>query len=101
MRRSHRSSTAQSCMAEGLRASGNISCKGSCRRSILNRPSQHALLPIDRCKSISDETLNEKLSSALSARDEEFARILHDVDEISKNVKLGTPDLRTLSNALR
>ena len=37
----------------------------------------------------------------LSAQDEEFARILHDVDEISKNVKLGTPDLRTLSNALR
>ena len=45
--------------------------------------------------------MDEKVSLALSAQNEEFARILHEVDEISKTVNLGTPDLQTLSNALR
>jgi diguanylate cyclase (GGDEF)-like protein len=41
------------------------------------------------------------LSSALSGQDNELARILHEVDKISKSLKSEAPDTRALSNTLQ
>jgi len=43
-----------------------------------------------------DEGVEEALSSALLASDSELARILHEVDEISKNLRGEFPDIKTL-----
>ena len=103
MRRNHQCSTARSETSKThLQGDENgRSSKVGYRRLTLNRRPQLAVLSIDRWSSISDDLVNEKLSSALSTQDEEFARVLHEVDEVSKALKSGSPDLQTLSNALR
>ena len=103
MRRNHHCSTAPSetspCHLQG--SENGRSGKVGHKRLTLNRRPQRSVLPIDRWRSISDDTFDEKLSSVLSAQEAEFARVLRDVDEASKALEWGVPDLKTLSHALR
>ncbi len=102
MRRNHRSTAPSETSQSHLQGSKNgHSSKVGFRRLILNRRPQHPVLPTDRWSSISDGSFDEKLSSVLSAQEEEFARVLRDVDEASKALEWGVPDLQALSNALR
>ena len=102
MRRNQQRSITPSGMSESrLQGSRNHISKAGYGRLMLNRSSQRAVLPIDRSKSASDDSMDERLRSALSAQDQECARILHEVDGISKTLKSGTQDLQTLSHALR
>ena len=48
-----------------------------------------------------EDSLDEMLSSGLIAQDKELARILHEVDQISKALKSEAPDAQTLGNTLK
>src|SRR5579872_942880 len=57
-----------------------------------------------RCQeweSAPDESLDSMLSSALAAQDKELARILNELDKISKTLKSGAPNTRTLAQTLK
>jgi diguanylate cyclase (GGDEF)-like protein len=69
-----------------------------------SRPqSDRAVVVMDRHrrKMASSESLDQGLTSALLAQDKEFARILREVDDISKNLKSNPEDTQALSGALR
>ena len=55
----------------------------------------------DRWKYGAEDSVEDALSSALVAQDQELARILQEVDKISKTLKSATPDTRTLSSTLQ
>lgn len=65
--------------------------------------SDRRLLVMDRYKRRTEaqETRDEGLASALLAQDKDLARILRDVDNISRNLKSDSPDAEALSSALR
>jgi diguanylate cyclase (GGDEF)-like protein len=70
----------------------------------LNRSIQASklrMMSLDRWKSDSDDSLDDMLSSALVAQDKELARILQEVDKLSKTLKSATPDAQTLSDTLQ
>jgi diguanylate cyclase (GGDEF)-like protein len=56
---------------------------------------------LERWKPNLDDSIDEMLSSALVAQDKELARILQDVDEISKTLKMDAPKTQTLCNTLK
>ena len=58
-------------------------------------------LSLDRWKYGAEDSVEDALSSALVAQDQELARILQEVEKISKTLKSGTPDTRTLSSTLQ
>jgi diguanylate cyclase (GGDEF)-like protein len=61
--------------------------------------SNRRVLAMSRRNSPAEEGLEEILSSALRTADNELGQILHEVDEISKSLKLGAPDAQTLRAA--
>jgi diguanylate cyclase (GGDEF)-like protein len=63
--------------------------------------SKRRMLSQDRWKSDSEDSLDDMLSSALVAQDKELARILQELDKISRTLKSQKPDTRTLSNTLQ
>jgi diguanylate cyclase (GGDEF)-like protein len=56
---------------------------------------------LERWKPNLDDSIDEMLSSALVAQDKELARILQDVDEISKTLKTDAPKAQTICNTLK
>jgi len=54
------------------------------------------VLSIGRWKRSPEKSLDNMLSSALLASDNELGQILHEVDEISKTLRSNTPDLEAL-----
>jgi diguanylate cyclase (GGDEF)-like protein len=56
------------------------------------RSSSRRVLPIDRWNKRSDTNLEDALSTALVASDDELGRLLHEVEEISNTLKTKTPD---------
>lgn len=63
-------------------------------------PSQKTIrkvLSLDRRTPLTKKTLEENLSSALQAADNELGDILHEVDEISQLLKSDKPDKKTLN----
>src|SRR5712675_2944551 len=63
--------------------------------------SKRRMLSHDRWKSDPEDSLDDMLSSALVAQDKELARILLELDKISRTLKSEKPDTRTLSNTLQ
>ncbi len=57
-------------------------------------------LPIDRWKRLSHKTLEDLLSSAVLAEDNELDHILREVDRISNAMHSGAPDALTLNSVL-
>src|SRR5258706_4601596 len=70
--------------------------------ALLQEASQdRRILTLERWKPNLDDSIDEMLSSALVAQDKELARILQDVDEISKSLKTDAPKTQTLCNTLK
>ena len=70
--------------------------------ALLQEASQdRRILSLERWKPNLDDSIDEMLSSALVAQDKELARILQDVDEISKTLKMDAPKTQTLCNTLK
>jgi diguanylate cyclase (GGDEF)-like protein len=67
----------------------------------LNLVPERRVLSFDRCKPHLEDSVNDMLSSALLAQDKELARILHEVDQLSKALKSEAPDTRALSDTLQ
>ena len=61
--------------------------------------SNRRVLAMVRRNGTAEEGLENILSSALQVADDELGQILHEVDEISKSLKLDTPDAHTLRAA--
>ena len=73
-------------------------------RSRIRTPSQASerrILNLDQWRPNLEDSVEEMLSSALVAQDKELARILQEVDKISKSLKSEAPDTQTLSDTLR
>src|SRR5712671_4000943 len=66
-----------------------------------NQASDRRILSLERWKPNLDDSIDEMLSSALVAQDKELARILQDVDEISKTLKTDAPKAQTICNTLK
>ena len=62
--------------------------------------SERRILNLDEWKPRLEDSLEEALSSALVAQDKELARILQEVDKLTKSLKSETPDTQTLSDTL-
>jgi len=72
-------------------------------RSRIPTPSQAAerrILNLDQWKPKLEDSVEEALSSALVAQDKELARILQEVDKLTKSLKSDVPDTQTLSETL-
>ena len=72
-------------------------------RSRIATPSQASerrILNLDQWRPKLEDSVEEALSSALVAQDKELARILHEVDKITKSLKSEAPDTQTLSDTL-
>ncbi len=66
------------------------------RTDLPKQRSSRKVLAMGRRIGSAQEGLEEILSSALQTADDELGQILHEVDEISKSLKLDAPDTRTL-----
>jgi diguanylate cyclase (GGDEF)-like protein len=62
--------------------------------------SERRILNLDEWKPKLEDSVEEALSSALVAQDKELARILQEVDKLTKSLKSETPDTQTLSDTL-
>ena len=71
------------------------------RVSTSDQSLERGILSLDGWGSNSQESVDEVLSSGLLARDKELARILREVDHISKALKSRAPDTQILSETLR
>jgi len=72
-------------------------------RSRIPTPSQASerrILNLDEWKPKLEDSVEEALSSALVAQDKELARILQEVDKLTKSLKSEAPDTQTLSDTL-
>jgi diguanylate cyclase (GGDEF)-like protein len=69
------------------------------RADSLKRTSSRRVLAMGRRNGPNGDGLEEILSSALRTTDNELGQILHEVDEISKSLKLDAPDTQTLRAA--
>lgn len=63
-----------------------------------HKPANH---PAQDWPHLSRETLDEMLSSALLAGDNELAKLLREMDEISNSLSPDTPEVRKASNAIQ
>jgi diguanylate cyclase (GGDEF)-like protein len=70
------------------------------RTSAPGQASDRRILYLERRKP-NEESMDEMLSSALVAQDKELARILEEVDHISKALRSGDPDTETIHNSLQ
>lgn len=66
-----------------------------------NQLADRRILSLERWKPNLDDSIDEMLSSALVAQDKELARMLQDVDQISKALKSDAPKTQTLCNTLK
>jgi diguanylate cyclase (GGDEF)-like protein len=66
------------------------------RAGLPKHVSNRKVLAMRRKNGPAEKSLEEILSSALQVADDELGQILHEVDEISKSLKLDTPDAQTL-----
>ena len=64
-------------------------------------PSERRILSMDRWKPNLEESVDEMLSSAIVAQNKELARIVQDVEQISKSLKSDTPEAHLLCNKLK
>jgi len=62
--------------------------------------SERRILNLDQWRPNLQDSVDEMLSSALVAQDKELARILQEVDKITKSLKSDAPDTQTLSDTL-
>jgi diguanylate cyclase (GGDEF)-like protein len=72
-------------------------------RSRIPTPSQASerrILNLDQWRPNLEDSVEEALSSALVAQDKELARILQEVDKLTKSLKSEAPDTQTLSDTL-
>lgn len=69
------------------------------RTASARHASNRRVLSMTRRNGPAEEGLEEILSSALRTADSELGQILHEVDEISKSLKLNAPDAQTLKAA--
>jgi diguanylate cyclase (GGDEF)-like protein len=65
----------------------------------LSRPNRKVVV-MHRHKLNSQESFDERLTSALLAQSKDLARILQEVDDISKNLNSNAPETQALSDAL-
>jgi len=72
-----------------------------CRIPISSQASERKILRMDTWRPNLESSLDEMLSSALVAQDKELARILQEVDKISKSLKSEAPDAQALTNTLQ
>lgn len=63
--------------------------------------SERKIWSLDRLRASLEDSVDDMLSSALLAQDKELARILHEVDQISKALKSEALDTQTLSDTLQ
>ena len=85
---------------ERLRA-GEITKSVCSPISAANHASRRRILSLDRWKPNLEDSVDDMLSSGLLAQDKELARILQEVDKISKALKAEAPDTQALSNTLQ
>jgi diguanylate cyclase (GGDEF)-like protein len=78
---------------------GNQVQAGRFRTGSLKQTSNRRVLAMRRRNGPAEVGLEEILSSALRTTDNELDQILHEVDEISKSLRLDTPDAETLRAA--
>jgi diguanylate cyclase (GGDEF)-like protein len=71
------------------------------RLSASNQTSKRRIVSLNRWKPNLEDSVDDMLSSALMAQDKELARILQEVEKISKTLKSETPETQTLSNTLQ
>jgi diguanylate cyclase (GGDEF)-like protein len=69
------------------------------RTGLPKNAANRKVLAMRRKNGPAEEGLEEILSSALQVADDELGQILHVVDEVSKSLKLDTPDAQTLRAA--
>jgi diguanylate cyclase (GGDEF)-like protein len=82
-----------------LRASEIIQTVRS-RIHTASQASERRVLNLDQWRPNLEDSVEEMLSSALVAQDKELARILQEVDKITKSLKSDAPDTQTLSDTL-
>jgi len=66
-----------------------------------NEASTRRILSLDRWKHNLEDSVDDMLSSALVAQDKELARILYEVDQLSKTLKSDAPATQTLCDTLK
>ena len=71
------------------------------RISAPNQTSKRRIVSVNRWKANLEDSVDDMLSSAVVAQDKELARILHEVEKISKTLKPETPETQTLSDTLQ
>ena len=69
------------------------------RTGLPKNAANHKVLAMRRKNGPAEKGLEKILSSALQVADDELGQILHEVDEISKSLKLDTPATQTLRAA--
>jgi diguanylate cyclase (GGDEF)-like protein len=92
--------------AAGTMQVGNLrpsEIAGAARSSIPvpSHASDRALLTVDRWRPNLEDSVDDMLLSALLAQDKELAKILQELDTISKSLDSKTLDTQTLSDTLR
>ena len=90
---------ARDLLAEGRSPSRRVVRKTSYRTPAPNRRSSQSILARVRPKS--EESLEEMLTSTLLVQDKELAGIIHEVDELLRNIKGDTPQSQAVSSALQ
>jgi diguanylate cyclase (GGDEF)-like protein len=80
-------------------AAENGAQTGRLRTGLPKQTSDRKLLAIGRRNGPAEMGLEEILSSSLQVTDDELSQILHEIDKISKSLKLDTPDAQTLRAA--
>ena len=83
-----------------MRAS-EIAQAGHSRIPSLGQTSGRRTLNLDQSRLNLEDSLDEMLSSALVSQDKELARILREVDQISKTLNSEAPDTQTLGKTLK
>jgi diguanylate cyclase (GGDEF)-like protein len=101
VRRNASSLTAGRAIASDRTSVGDIHRTARTPMAQYIKASKRRMLSQERWKYGGEDSVEEMLSSALVAQDKELARILQEVDRISKTLKSATPDTRTLSNTLQ
>jgi two-component system cell cycle response regulator len=80
---------------------GELTHTARSRRSLSVQASKGRMLNLDKWKPDSEDSVDDILSSALVAQDKELARILQEVEKLSKALKSGVPHTQTLTHTLQ
>lgn len=75
--------------------------RSGCGAPTFNQAPRRKLFAIKRKRLQSEGSLDELLSSALLAQDQDLAHIVRDVDEVLKTLKSDSPDTQAVSNTLQ